>query len=101
MQHNVKCIDRNIHHLPPTVPTSNNSMTDSTELEQTTTLIMKDFMEWSNDMIASGSDDGPPHCFSPLDYAAPMKDSHRMSSYCKSEKHFDFFPWRLFLMAFT
>ncbi|KAK4712737.1 hypothetical protein R3W88_007250 [Solanum pinnatisectum] len=60
---------------PPTVPMSNNSITDSTELERTTTLIMKDFMEWSKDMIASGSDGGPPRWFSPLDCAAPMEDS--------------------------
>lgn len=36
---------------------------------------MKDYMEWIKDMIASGSDGGPPRWFSPLECAAPMKDS--------------------------
>ncbi|XP_055803121.1 phytyl ester synthase 2, chloroplastic-like isoform X2 [Solanum dulcamara] len=64
-----------IDQQPPTVPMWSNSITDSTKLEQPTTLIMKDYMEWSKDMIASGSDGGPPRWFSPLECAAPMKDS--------------------------
>ncbi|XP_010315903.1 phytyl ester synthase 2, chloroplastic isoform X2 [Solanum lycopersicum] len=61
-----------IGQQPPTVPMS---IVDSSELEQTTTLNMKDFMKWSKDMIASGSEGGPPRWFSPLDCAAPLKDS--------------------------
>lgn len=54
---------------------SSNSITDSTELQRTTTLIMKDYMEWSKDMVGSASDGGPPRWFSPLECAAPIKDS--------------------------
>ncbi|KAJ8546462.1 hypothetical protein K7X08_019045 [Anisodus acutangulus] len=48
---------------------SNNSKTEKT------TLIMKDYMEWSKDMIGSGSDGGPPRWFSPLECGPPIKDS--------------------------
>ncbi|CAN4079059.1 unnamed protein product [Withania somnifera] len=52
-----------------------NSLTMSNVLEEKTSLIMKDYLDWSKDMIGSVSDGGPPRWFSPLDCAAPMKDS--------------------------
>lgn len=53
-----------------------NSRTDqSSVLEERTSLMLKDYMEWSMDMIGSESDGGPPRWFSPLDCAAPMKNS--------------------------
>ncbi|XP_075090669.1 phytyl ester synthase 2, chloroplastic-like isoform X2 [Nicotiana tabacum] len=64
---------------PPTppAPSSNNGRlrnNSTTELEEKT-LTIKDYLEWSKDMIGCGSEDGPPRWFSPLDCTCPIKDS--------------------------
>ncbi|XP_016488864.1 phytyl ester synthase 2, chloroplastic [Nicotiana tabacum] len=65
---------------PPTPPaplSNNGSLRNNStthELEEKT-LTIKDYMEWSKDMIGCGSEGGPPRWFSPLDCASPIKDS--------------------------
>ncbi|XP_019225895.1 PREDICTED: acyltransferase-like protein At3g26840, chloroplastic isoform X2 [Nicotiana attenuata] len=65
---------------PPTPPaplSNNGSLRNNStthEIEEKT-LTIKDYMEWSKDMIGCGSEGGPPRWFSPLDCGSPIKDS--------------------------
>ncbi|KAK4358029.1 hypothetical protein RND71_023639 [Anisodus tanguticus] len=47
----------------------------TTELAEGSTLTLKDYVEWSKDMIGGSSDGGPPCWFSPLHCAFPLKGS--------------------------
>ncbi|XP_059294357.1 phytyl ester synthase 2, chloroplastic-like isoform X3 [Lycium ferocissimum] len=59
---------------PPTQmrPALSSNKGSSNSITEKTSLIMKDYMEWSKDMIGSG---GPPCWFSPLECGPPVKDS--------------------------
>ncbi|XP_060191828.1 phytyl ester synthase 2, chloroplastic-like isoform X3 [Lycium barbarum] len=76
---NSSCLHVRFNYLvrasqPPAqmTPALSSNKGSSNSITEKTSLIMKDYMEWSKDMIGSG---GPPRWFSPLECGPPIKDS--------------------------